>query len=134
VESQERRGAFVVCVLSSWLTSSRPGWSGNGPQAPRPHAPTTTTFGGTARLEPDITADRPRPRLGDLLVTNGWVPARDGRERGRAGAEPAASSQTLIADGMLDEITLARAISEQSRRRGRRHPRHPADPDATAQW
>ena len=38
-------------------------------RAPAP----TATFGGTARLQPDIAADMPRTRLGDLLVSNGWA-------------------------------------------------------------
>src|SRR5436190_2066021 len=95
-------------------------------RAPAPAA----TFGGTARLEPDISADRDRPRLGDILVTNGWV-ARDTVENAVERAPSRRLGETLIADGLLDEITLARAVSEQSGVSVVDIREHPADPDAT---
>jgi len=87
-------------------------------------------IGVRARLEPDITADIARPRLGDILVDRGWA--------NRAAIEDAASrapmrqlGATLIADGLLDEVTLARAVSEQSGLAMVDIRDHPAQPEAT---
>jgi type IV pilus assembly protein PilB len=90
----------------------------------------TTSFGGFARLDPDIGAERTRSRLGDILVDHAWV----GRETVENAIERAPArrlGETLIADGLLDEITLARAISEQSGVAVVDIREHPADPDAT---
>src|SRR6478609_11762000 len=90
----------------------------------------TPTFGGTARLEPDIAADRTLTRLGDILVTNGWV-ARDTVENAIERAPSRRLGETLIADGLLDEVTLARAVSEQAGVSVVDIREHPADPEAT---
>src|SRR5690349_17901142 len=112
----------------------RPRHAGRGPEghgmALKRRAPAPTpSFGGTARLEPDIAADRPRTRLGDILVTNGWV-ARDTVENAIERAPSRRLGETLIADGLLDEVTLARAVSEQAGLLVVGIRENPADPDS----
>ena len=99
-------------------------------RAPAP----TATFGGTARLDPDIAADRPRTRLGDILVDQRAGSPRETVENAIERAPARRLGETLIADGLLDEVTLARAIGEQSGRRGRRHPRAPGRSRTRPGW
>ncbi|MGZ4691381.1 MAG: GspE/PulE family protein [Acidimicrobiia bacterium] len=89
------------------------------------------SLGGFARLVPDPTGDTvTRPRLGDILVDNGWA-ERATVEHAVERAPTRRLGETLIADGLVDEITLARAVSEQSGIQVVDIREHPADPEAT---
>ncbi|MEP6625691.1 MAG: ATPase, T2SS/T4P/T4SS family, partial [Acidimicrobiia bacterium] len=83
-----------------------------------------------ARLQPDLTIDTDRPRLGDILVDHGWAnraAVDDAVER----APTRRIGDTLLADGLIDEITLARAVSEQAGIAVVDIREHPAQPEAT---
>src|SRR4051812_26122228 len=95
-------------------------------RAPAP----ATSSGGFARLVPDVTQVVDRSRLGDILVVNEWVP-RQTVEHAIERAPMRRLGETLIADGFLDEVTLARAVGEQSGVDVVDIREHPADPDAT---
>ena len=91
---------------------------------------TVTSLGVRARLVPDLTADVTRPRLGDILVERGWV-ARPAVEGAVERAPSRRLGETLTADGLVDEVTLARAVSEQAGIPVVDIREHPAQSDAT---
>jgi len=76
-------------------------------RAPAP----TATFGGTARLQPDIAADVPRTRLGDLLVTNGWAT----REAVENAVERAPSRRLSRCSAGATTVTAALAMARSRR-------------------
>ena len=93
-------------------------------------APIASAIGVRARLDPDLTAEAARPRLGDILVDRDWA-SRAAVEDAVVRAPTRRLGATLFADGLLDEATLARAVSEQSGLAVVDIRDHPAEPEAT---